>query len=85
MEQFYKRQTVPTNARRDICVKGYAIMKKYWIVPEGTYKTIDSNRWLRSGDVGTLYENGYLSIVGRIKDMIIRGGRTFIPKKLKII
>lgn len=78
-----KGRTVPINTPGEYCVRGYVNMIKYWNDPESTMKTINSAGWLRSGDVGILDENGYLSIVGRIKDMIIRGGENVYPKEIE--
>ncbi len=67
----------------EICCRGYAVMQSYWEDPEQTAATIDSEGWLHSGDVGVADENGYLQIVGRIKDMIIRGGENIYPRELE--
>lgn len=58
-------------------------MKGYWDDVEKTKATIDEDGWLHSGDVGVLDEFGYLNIVGRIKDMIIRGGENVFPKEIE--
>lgn len=58
-------------------------MKDYWNDPVNTRKTIDETRWLHTGDVAILDEDGYLNIVGRIKDMIIRGGENIYPKEIE--
>ena len=58
-------------------------MKGYYNMPEETAKSIDKNGWLHSGDVGVLDEEGYLSITGRLKDMIIRGGENIYPKEVE--
>jgi len=78
-----KGHTVPINTPGEVCVRGYSNMLKYWNDPEGTKKTFDNAGWLKSGDVGVVDEHGYLSIVGRIKDMIIRGGENVYPKELE--
>ena len=78
-----KGRTVAINTPGEFCLRGYSLMKKYWGDHEATHKTIDSSGWLRSGDVGVLDELGYLSIVGRIKDMIIRGGENIYPKEIE--
>lgn len=58
-------------------------MRGYWNDPSRTTETIDSGGWLHSGDIGIMDEDGYVTIVGRSKDMIIRGVKTSTPKKLK--
>jgi len=55
-------------------------MEKYWADRKNTSKTIDQDQWLRSGDLATMDERGYVKIVGRIKEMIIRGGENIYPK-----
>ena len=67
----------------EVCCRGYNVMKGYYNMPEETAKTIDKNGWLHSGDVGVLDEEGYLSITGRLKDMIIRGGENIYPKEVE--
>ena len=78
-----KGRTVPINTPGEYCVRGYVNMKRYWNDSEATHKTIDSSGWLKTGDVGIMDEHGYLSIVGRIKDMIIRGGENVYPKEVE--
>lgn len=58
-------------------------MKGYYNMPEKTAETIEEDGWLHTGDLATVDEDGYYSIVGRIKDMIIRGGENIYPRKLK--
>jgi fatty-acyl-CoA synthase len=58
-------------------------MVKYWGDPKNTTKTFDDHGWLRTGDIGELDEDGYLTVVGRIKDMIIRGGENIYPKEIE--
>lgn len=58
-------------------------MSKYWNDIEATKKTIDEDGWLHSGDLATMDDEGYLNIVGRIKDMIIRGGENVYPKEIE--
>lgn len=67
----------------EVCCRGYNVMKGYYNMPEETAKTIDKNGWLHSGDVGVLDAEGYLSITGRLKDMIIRGGENIYPKEIE--
>lgn len=58
-------------------------MLKYWSDADSTKKTIDENGWLKTGDQGVLNKDGYLTIVGRIKDIIIRGGENIFPKEIE--
>jgi fatty-acyl-CoA synthase len=75
--------TVPLGTRGELCIRGYSVMKDYWNDLLNTRKTIDETRWLHTGDVAILDEDGYLNIVGRIKDMIIRGGENIYPKEIE--
>ncbi len=72
-----------TNQTGEICCKGYNVMKGYYKMPEKTREVIDEDGWLHSGDLATLDEDGYYSIVGRIKDMIIRGGENIYPREIE--
>lgn len=76
-----KRQ--PVNVPGEFCSRGYNTMKGYYNMPEETAKVIDSNGWLHSGDLAAVDENGYYTITGRIKDMIIRGGENIYPKEIE--
>lgn len=67
----------------EICVKGYLTMMGYWGDEDKTADTIDKDGWLRTGDLGILQEDGYLKIIGRAKDLIIRGGENIYPKELE--
>jgi len=67
----------------EICCKGYNIMKGYYKMPDKTREVIDEDGWLHSGDLATVDEEGYYSIVGRIKDMIIRGGENIYPREIE--
>ena len=66
-----------------IVPRGYSVMLGYWDNPEDTKAIIDETRWLHSGDIAVMDENGYVSIVGRIKDLIIRGGENISPKEIE--
>jgi fatty-acyl-CoA synthase len=76
-------QLVPLGERGEICTRGYSVMKGYWDDPEQTAQTIDSDGWLHSGDLGVMDEDGFVEVVGRIKDMIIRGGENIYPRELE--
>ncbi|MCL2712462.1 MAG: AMP-binding protein, partial [Methanomassiliicoccaceae archaeon] len=67
----------------EFCCRGYNVMKGYYNMPDETSRTIDENGWLHSGDIGIKDENGYFSVTGRIKDMIIRGGENIYPKEVE--
>ena len=67
----------------EICSKGYNVMKGYYKMPEKTAEAIDEEGWLHSGDLATVDEEGNYTIVGRIKDMIIRGGENIYPREIE--
>jgi fatty-acyl-CoA synthase len=76
-------RTVPIGGTGDICTRGYAVMHGYWNDPERTAETIDADGWLHSGDLGVMDEDGYVAVVGRLKDMIIRGGENIYPREIE--
>ncbi len=67
----------------EICFRGYHIMQGYYRNEEATAKTIDDDGWLHSGDLGSMDENGYVQITGRLKNMIIRGGENIYPREIE--
>jgi fatty-acyl-CoA synthase len=67
----------------ELVVRGYALMMGYWQDPEATARAIDAQGWLQSGDLAVIDDDGYISIVGRRKDMIIRGGENIYPKDIE--
>ncbi|GAB6126563.1 AMP-binding protein [Humidesulfovibrio idahonensis] len=73
----------PRGTVGEICCRGYNVMKGYYNNPEATAKTIDMDGWLHSGDLGTMDEDGYVTITGRLKDMIIRGGENVYPREIE--
>jgi fatty-acyl-CoA synthase len=73
----------PPNVPGELCCRGYNIMKGYYKMPEATAAAIDTDGWLHSGDIGTVDEDGYYRITGRIKDMIIRGGENIYPREIE--
>ena len=74
---------VPRGTPGEIVARGYNIMKGYYKMPEATAAAIDEDGWLHTGDIGIEDENGYFSITGRIKDMIIRGGENIYPREIE--
>src|SRR5450759_126398 len=71
------------NVPGELCCRGYNVMKGYYKMPEATEKAIDADGYLHSGDIGTVDEDGYYRITGRIKDMIIRGGENIYPREIE--
>lgn len=76
-------QVVPIGEKGELCTRGYCVMLGYWNDPKKTASAIDEARWMHSGDLATMDEDGYISIVGRIKDMIIRGGENVYPREIE--
>lgn len=74
---------LPPHTPGEFVTRGYHIMKGYYKMPEATQLAIDSDGWLHTGDLATCDENGYFKIVGRIRDMIIRGGENIYPKEIE--
>ncbi|WP_448825550.1 AMP-binding protein [Capnocytophaga ochracea] len=67
----------------ELCTRGYSVMLKYWNSPQATEQVIDEQRWMHSGDLAMMDEDGYIHISGRIKDLIIRGGENISPKEIE--
>jgi len=78
-----ENQIVSVGETGEICFRGYLVMKEYWNNQKGTQEAIDGNGWLHSGDLGALDKDMYLRIVGRKKDMIIRGGENVFPSEIE--
>ena len=76
-------RTLPRDAPGELCTRGYSVMLGYWDDPEATRAAIDEARWMHTGDLATMDEEGYVNIVGRIKDMIIRGGENIYPREIE--
>lgn len=74
---------VPRGEHGELCTRGYSVMLTYWNDPENTKKVIDSGRWMHTGDLAVMDEEGYVTISGRIKDLIIRGGENISPKEIE--
>jgi fatty-acyl-CoA synthase len=75
--------TVARGEPGELCTRGYSVMLGYWGEPERTAEVIDAGRWMHTGDLAVMREDGYLEIVGRIKDMIIRGGENVYPREIE--
>jgi fatty-acyl-CoA synthase len=76
-------RTVPLGVQGEICFRGFMVMRGYWNGEAHTRKAIDPARWLHSGDLGTMDGDGYLTITGRSKDMVIRGGENIYPREIE--
>jgi len=76
-------RTVPTGETGELCTRGYSVMLGYWEEPDKTAGVIDSARWMHTGDLAVMDEDGYLMITGRIKDVVIRGGENVYPREIE--
>src|SRR5207248_4467800 len=76
-------EVVPCGERGELCCRGFLVMQGYYKMPEKTAEAIDSEGWLHSGDLATMNEHGYVNIVGRLKDMVIRGGENIYPRQIE--
>ena len=76
-------EIVPCGERGELCCRGFLVMQGYYKMPEKTAEAIDSEGWLHSGDLATMNEHGYINIVGRLKDMVIRGGENIFPREVE--
>ena len=74
---------VPRGTPGELLTRGYLVMLGYWDDEEKTQKAIDSARWMKTGDLATIDDLGYCNIVGRIKDMVIRGGEDVYPREIE--
>jgi len=74
---------VPRGETGEFCTRGYSVMLGYWEDVEKTAEAIDANGWMHTGDLATMDEDGYCKIVGRIKDMVIRGGENIYPREIE--
>jgi fatty-acyl-CoA synthase len=75
--------TVPRGSSGELCTRGYSVMLGYWDEPERTAEVVDAGRWMHTGDLAVMREDDCLQIVGRIKDMIIRGGENVYPREIE--
>lgn len=76
-------RVVPVGEKGELCARGYSVMQGYWNDAEKTREIIDTAQWLHSGDIGIMDEDGYVRIVGRTNDMIIRGGENIYPREVE--
>lgn len=76
-------RVVPIGQPGELCTRGYCVMLGYWNDEARTREVIDNGRWMHTGDLATMDEDGYVNIVGRIKDMVIRGGENIYPREIE--
>ncbi|RKT19067.1 fatty-acyl-CoA synthase [Streptomyces sp. 1114.5] len=76
-------RTVPRGEPGELCTRGYSVMLGYWNDPERTAEAVDNARWMHTGDLAVMDEDGYLAVTGRIKDMVIRGGENLYPREIE--
>jgi fatty-acyl-CoA synthase len=76
-------RVVPIGTRGELLTRGYSVMRGYWDDPEKTRQCVDAQGWMHTGDLATLDEQGYCNIVGRVKDLIIRGGENISPREVE--
>jgi fatty-acyl-CoA synthase len=76
-------RTLPRGETGELCTRGYSVMSGYWEDAERTAEAIDTAGWMHTGDLATMDSDGYVNIVGRIKDMIIRGGENIYPREIE--
>ena len=76
-------QVTPRGVPGEFCTRGYSVMLGYWDDPERTAEVLDAEGWMHTGDLGTIDEAGYGKVVGRIKDMVIRGGENIYPREIE--
>jgi fatty-acyl-CoA synthase len=76
-------EEVPFGIQGELCTRGYHVMKGYYNNPGATNDAIDEEKWLHTGDIAIMDENGYVQITGRLKDMIIRGGENIYPREIE--
>jgi fatty-acyl-CoA synthase len=76
-------ETVGRGETGEFCTRGYSVMQGYWNDPERTAEAIDADGWMHTGDLAVMADDGYVNIVGRIKDMVIRGGENIYPREIE--
>ncbi|WP_374225705.1 AMP-binding protein [Nocardiopsis sp. B62] len=75
--------TVPRGVPGELCTRGYSVMLGYWNQPDKTAEAVDAGRWMHTGDLAVMDDDGYVNITGRIKDMVIRGGENIYPREVE--
>ncbi len=75
--------TVPRGHTGELCTRGYSVMLGYWDQPEQTAEVIDAARWMHTGDLAVMDDEGYVAVTGRSKDMVIRGGENIYPREIE--
>jgi fatty-acyl-CoA synthase len=76
-------QILPRGQTGELCTRGYLVMLGYWNDPKATAAAVDAARWMHTGDLAVMRDDGYVNIVGRLKDMIIRGGENIYPREIE--
>jgi fatty-acyl-CoA synthase len=76
-------ETIERGETGELCTRGYSVMIGYWDEPEKTAESIDGDGWMHTGDLAVMREDGYCNVVGRIKDMVIRGGENIYPREIE--
>ena len=76
-------QTVPRGTPGELCTRGYLVMLEYWESPDATGAAVDAEGYMHTGDLATMDAEGYVNIVGRIKDVVIRGGENISPREVE--
>jgi fatty-acyl-CoA synthase len=74
---------VPRNEKGELCTRGYSVMRGYWAQADKTAEAVDAGRWMHTGDLATIDDQGFCNIVGRIKDLVIRGGENVYPREVE--
>jgi fatty-acyl-CoA synthase len=75
--------TVPRGTPGELCTRGYSVMLGYWNDPDGTAAAIDAEAYMHTGDIGIMDDEGYVTVSGRLKDMVIRGGENIYPREVE--
>jgi fatty-acyl-CoA synthase len=75
--------TAPRGTAGELCTRGYSVMLGYWDAPEQTAQAVDAAGWMHTGDLASMDDDGYVAIVGRIKDMVLRGGENIYPREVE--
>jgi fatty-acyl-CoA synthase len=76
-------RVVPRGTVGELCTRGYSVMRGYWQQPDKTAEAIDAGRWMHTGDLAVMDTDGYVAIVGRAKDLVIRGGENVYPREVE--